>query len=264
MSDRDLVLALRALGERLEAEPTVDISGGVVSRLSAPTPRRRTRWRAAVVVIAASLVVGATAVAATPVLREAIWGWLAGSGVDVRIVERLPATVSTERLAGLGLGSEVSVSQAERALASPLPRLGLLGPTDRVYLAQAGTRSTVTMLWHSRDGLTTATGSSSVGALLTVRPSQDSADPWWVGKAVAPGSRIGFTTIHLAGEIEAVWIEGTPHAVTGIGGRRETFRLAANVLIWRLDGNVYRLESALERKAAVHVAESLETRITHR
>lgn len=260
MTERDLMLALRAVGERVEtAEPSVDLSAAVRSRLARPSPAARTRRRLAAAVIATALLVSATA-AATPALRDTVRGWLGGNDVEVRFVDRLPPTVSSARLDELGLGAEIAWPYAERSLPDSLPRVEALGRPDRVFLAVAEGTPIVTQLWHARDGLTPTAAPLAVGALLSVRPTRDRADPWWVGKVVAPGSRVGFTHLDISGGIDAVWIEGAPHAVTGLGQRRETFRLAANVLIWRLADSVYRLESALDRRTAVAIAESLERR----
>lgn len=254
----ELAGALRALGERLEDEVQVDLSDQVVARLRVAAGDRREGQRLVALALAAALAMCGTAVAATPSLRESVWGWLSGSGVEIRAVDRLPATVPITRGADLGLGRRVEPGEAQERFGGSLPRVGLLGSPDHLFVAADDARgATLTLLWHTRAGLDTTVRASSVGALLTVRRADGPGDPWWIGKAVAPGSEIRFTELDVDGGIEAVWVEGAPHGVTRLDGRRETFRLAANVLVWRLDDRVYRLESALDQSAAERVAVSV-------
>lgn len=266
MSETDLVLALRALGSRLRSEPTADLAPGVAARLVEPARvGARARWRIAAVVAAALLVVSAAAVAGTPRLRDAVRDWLADAvGVDAQQVDRLPPTVPVNAIPGLGLGRRADVAEAERLLRGPLPRSDSLGQPDLIFAGPVGAGVSVTLLWRASDDLRAAPDLPAVGALLTLAPPRDAGDPWRIGKSLGPGSRAVFVDLATSPRTEGVWIEGAAHAVTMRDGRIETFRLAANVLIWRVGDRVYRLESALDRDSAVEIASTLALNATAR
>ena len=259
MNERELELVLRTLGERLRAAPTTDLAPGVVRVLESTRARGRPRRRVTLAVAAVLLVVCAAAVAATPPLRDAVRDWLSSAGVGAQTVDRLPPTVPVAEIAELGLGRRADAAQARRILGVPLPRSPLLGSPDLIFTGAASAGASVTLLWRASNDLRAAADLPAVGALLTLAPTRDRSAPWWIAKSLGPGSHAEF--VDLAGiPGAAVWIEGAPHTVTGLDGRTARFRLAANVLVWRLGDRVYRLESALGRSAAEQVATTLRTR----
>ena len=79
-----------------------------------------------------------------------------------------------------------------------------------------------------------------------------------VEKLVTPGTRV--EPVRVAGTV-GYWISGEPHAILyrphGEDDVEEAMRLAHDTLVWHTGGVVYRLESALERDAALAIAESL-------
>ena len=63
------------------------------------------------------------------------------------------------------------------------------------------------------------------------------------------------------GEVPGYWIGGGQHELFYLGpggtGRPDTTRLAANTLLWSKDGVMFRLESSLDRSAAIDLASQL-------
>ena len=99
-------------------------------------------------------------------------------------------------------------------------------------------------------------GDGRAGAAPVVVPG------WLLPRGVTsrmPGGAVG-----LAGCVCcAVWLGGEPHLFLYLGPTRdieeEELRLAGNTLIWTVGPHTYRLESALDRDAAIAVAETVET-----
>lgn len=261
MSERDLELALRALGARLEGAPAPDLWPGVETALAGPgrprPARRRRRLRVAVGAVVAALALATAAVAAAPSLRDEVRSWFADAGVRVETVGTVPATVPPSTIRDLRLGSPVTAAAATRLLGAPPPSSPVLGPPDALLAAAGGAGPLVTLVWAPRARLPGAPSLPDVGALLTISPARDPGDPYVLGKSLPPGTRVTFVSLGPPTSAEGVWIEGAPHAVTTLDGRTETFRLAANVLLWRRGDRVLRLESVLGREAATAIAGTL-------
>jgi hypothetical protein len=254
MSDRDVALALRALGRRLDAEPVPDLAPVVLSRLgSVAAPPRR--WRPLVLAIAVLLLAAAVAVAASDRVRD----FLFGAGVSVERVATLPVATTASApttapkppakpasFASLGLGRPVAAAAASSALGIPLPATGLLGPPDAVFRAETADGPAITLAWQPADPV-----------LLTVVPAHDENDPFLIGKQLTEQTTADF--VQLPGGGEGVFISGAPHAVTLFDGRQVRFRLAEDVLLWRPSGTerVYRLEGRFDQARAVQLATSV-------
>ena len=80
-----------------------------------------------------------------------------------------------------------------------------------------------------------------------------------VEKQLLPGTTIQHVNVQGA---PAAWIAGDPHVFLYLDERgdaqHDTVRLAGNTLLWSRGGTTYRFESALDRDAAVELAEALE------
>jgi hypothetical protein len=77
-------------------------------------------------------------------------------------------------------------------------------------------------------------------------------------KHLGPGTTLETVTV---GDVPGYWIAGGPHELLYLDPdgepRPDTTRLAANTLLWAEDGVTFRLESPLDRAAAVALAEHL-------
>jgi hypothetical protein len=76
------------------------------------------------------------------------------------------------------------------------------------------------------------------------------------------GPETAYERVSVGGQ-PAVWLSGAPHVLMylGPGGqvREDQLRLAGNTLLWTVGPHTYRLESALERDAAIALAETVPT-----
>jgi hypothetical protein len=95
-----------------------------------------------------------------------------------------------------------------------------------------------------------------VGLLLTeLKASIDTG--LLMGKGVPPGTQL--EEVHVNGS-RGFWIEGAPHLfLRDAGGsmRDAPARLAGNTLLWEQAGLTMRLESGLDRDAAIRTAQSM-------
>jgi hypothetical protein len=248
----DVELALAGLGQRLEAEALApDLVEAVLARLDAPTPLRRRRpWRPVLLAAAVLALLAAGALAASPGLRADLRSWLEGSRIEVRTDTVLPPATIPRSVPDLGLG--VQTPPAEAATRLGLPRLPQpFGPPDAVLVDQG---PVVTAVWLPGHGLPPVRAVPAVGALLTMLPLAPMSDPMVLGKVLGGGTDVSFVALPGAAGDEGVWIAGAPHAVQLFDGSTLRFRLAANVLVWRVGLVVYRLESALGQDAAISAA----------
>ena len=248
----DLELALRGLGARLDAGAReVDLTDRVLARLAERTatrPRRR-RLRTAVVLAFALLVLAASALAASPGLRADLRRWLGNAGFDVTRTTALPPARTAVSLPELALGAPISPEEAATRLglkALPEP----FGPADAVLAGDA----VVSLAWLPQPTLPASAAVPAVGALLTLVPATGENDPMLFGKVLSGSTTVEFVPFAPALDGQAVWIAGAPHVVTMFDGSQVSFRLAANVLVWRVGDLVYRLESGLGRDAMLAAA----------
>jgi hypothetical protein len=79
-----------------------------------------------------------------------------------------------------------------------------------------------------------------------------------IAKLVDRGATVESVTV---GGQPAFWIGGRPHEVVLLDEHgeyvMETLRLEGNVLLWVRNGVTLRIESALLRDEAIHIAESM-------
>ena len=97
---------------------------------------------------------------------------------------------------------------------------------------------------------------AGVGALLTVFEAR--LEEGYFQKVLDAGTTYERVTVNGR---PAAWLAGAPHAflypTTNDGVEEEQLRLAGNTLLWAVGPFTYRLESALDRDAAIAVAESV-------
>jgi hypothetical protein len=250
MRDDELRSALADLGDHIDYPHTADLSGAVISRLRAgdagrAEPHRRVR---ALAVAAAVLVVG---VVALPAPRHAVADWLGIGGVDVVRVDAIPPNLSTT----FQLGREVSVAEAQQIAPFTVMQPSALGPADKVYAGEPSAES-VSLAWRPDDQLPEIRD-TGVGLLLTEIPA--TIDQTLLQKRLDASTKVEIVTV---GAEPAYWISGGQHELLYLNPdgtvRNDTTRLSANTLVWSSGGVTFRMESNLDRAAAISLASHLE------
>lgn len=246
---RRLEAELRALGRQLDVPPTPDVWNAVHRRLNsaAAGPRRRRRgWLAAAVLV---VLTTAAVLGATPQGRAAVAELLQFAGINVR-QEPGPGPAEPGRLPE---ANQKTLADARRAASFHVLTLPTLGQPDQVIVAGGRPPRVVSLVYRAGPARPKA-GSDGVAARLdqfdgTAQPVFD--------KFVGDGST---EEVRVAGR-RALWVRG-PHELVYIDrsgvARSESARLAANTLIWQIDGVTLRLEGAFSRDEAIRVAESAE------
>ena len=243
----DLEAALVDLGQHIDHPHGVEVAPTVTARLTVVDHRSaRPRW-VPVGIAAAVLLV---ALLALPAPREALADWLGIGAVRVVRTDQPSEPLGSE----LRLGRAVSLEEARDRAPFTIVGPPSLGPPSAVYGGEPSIDA-VTLLWAPAPGLPAT--ESGVGALLTAVPG--STDRALVEKQLGPESALRVISV---GDSPAFWIAGGQHELRYLDPegrtRRDTTRLAANTLLWERDGVTFRLESRLDREAAVELAHDLQ------
>lgn len=270
----NLVAALRDAGRDIDLPPG-DPAAVALGRIRAPgapgsprsagpgpaaTGRGRARWPA---LAAAVAVVVAALVLAAPGARQAVARLLGIGGVRVTLTGEAPGELARS----LDLGDPLPVDEALAAGGGAFGPAFPSPPGDPALAFTGRPADAVSLVWPAGEGLPALEGSDA-GLMLTAFPTgtgTGTGEPGAPGtppveKEVGPGGRI--TAVHV-GPHPAYWLSGAPHEVregapSGGGPEGGTgARLAGNTLVWSAGGTTYRLESALDRAAAVTLAEAL-------
>jgi hypothetical protein len=249
MTDAPLERALTTLAAAVDwPEPGNDLAPRVVARITAPEHLPFRRRRHAVRYAAAVAAVLAGVLVLSPPVRHAVADMLEAAGVRLNLIEAVP------QLGGdLDLGAQVTLDEAvgSARFALRAPEGGELGPADVVYRSDVGV---IAMVWEGSPLLPAAPG-SDVALLLMQSPGSLT----WGQKGVGPDSAVRVVTVE---GVDGLWLEGAPHTFTLLDERgepvEETARLAANVLLWEVDGINYRLETAGDLDSALAVVDRLE------
>ncbi len=256
-SDAELERALESLHTEVVWPSTPALSRAVLSRLAqAPVAARRgglvMLWpRTLAAVVLALLVLAGTVLALSPDTREAVADRLGMRGVSISHVEGVPPTPTAEATriatpapsppgAGLGLGSRTDLADARARVTFAVLTPAALGDPEAVYVAGP---NQVSLVWASP-------------VLLTEFRAR--LDETLFQKGVPPNARLEEVRV---GGTRGFWIGGAPHSFfyrdASGNVQQERSRLAGNTLLWEQNGLTLRLESSLDRDAAIRIAESL-------
>ena len=240
---------LRAAGRELAVPPAKDLTAAVRQRLEGravrrrvPAPwtgalRRRPRWRAALVVVAALLAV----VIATPQGRAAIIHVLRFAGVELR---QEPGPVPSPR-SGASLPGQrpTSLEQARRQVSFPILVSAALGQPTEVVVSDGGR---VASLIYRRTPY----------GLVRMDEYAGHVDQVFFEKFVHVSDVTG---VEVNGT-KALWIKGphelvyvTPDGTLAVASARLT---TGNTLIWSTRQVALRLEGNLGKTAALAIANS--------
>jgi hypothetical protein len=244
--DDRLGAALRDLGRRIEYPAPTPLAAVVSRRLSAEavarreTARPRPVARRVVLVLAVlGLLLAATA---------AVAGLIRVGGIELRFVES-PAPATPRSLERLGLGASVTLLQAQLAADFQIrvPDAADLELPDYVLLDPMVPGGQVALVYLPGPGLPEI-GDTGLGMVITQFGGRvDGVKELESGQLPEP--------VTFEGQF-GYWIEG-PHRFVVIDrdGQDHEVRavLVGSTLLWTRDGVVYRIESALDREAALRV-----------
>lgn len=256
----ELIASLRAAGRDVELPVATDPVATALARIRAaapPAPRRarlappratpRRRW---VGVAAAVAVAVALAAVAAPGARQAVARFLGVGGVSVTMTGEPAGDLGPALDLGQPLPMDEAIERAAGAFAVRFP-----DPPGDPALALAGRPpGGVSLVWPASDDLPALDGADA-GLVVTAFPA--AGDRPRVDKQVGPGTRVVAVTV---GSHAGYWVSGAPHEVHEVppsGGDAHRARLAGNTLIWVDGATTYRLESALDREAAISIAERI-------
>jgi hypothetical protein len=240
LDDEDLGRTLGALD--LRWPPVPEVTASVLRDIDRGRESRRRLSRTTVVILVAAAILAIAAAAAAARFAFDL------GGIAIRSVPTLP-TLPASPVEPSVVGHAVSATDAERALGEPLPIPATLGPPDVVWLERDITSFepttdgiVVAMAWRPGPRLPRIPGTPYGATLFAFRGEQVVAIKTVAGR------------VHQVPEHDATWIE-TPHQLDLlVDGRMRTFRVTGAVLIWQDGDLALRLETALPRADAVHIA----------
>jgi hypothetical protein len=255
----NLVLELHELADQLDLSARVDPVAGAVDRIRAPRPtdlreRRLPVPRTRRLLAAAAVVVllGLVAVVAAPGSRHAVARWLGIGSVTVTYTGEVPRAAGRTYDLGTPVPLARAIESADAAgwrLAAP----SAAGDPARAFVGRP--TGGVSLAWAPSDELPEI-ADSGIGLLLTAMPGTTNAGG--MHKLATRGTTV---TLVRVGDGLAYWIAGDSHEVVitdAEGGLvRDSARVAANTLVWTEGDVTYRLESALDRDAAVELGSTL-------
>ncbi|MBA2278050.1 MAG: hypothetical protein H0W06_09840 [Chloroflexia bacterium] len=261
-STDDLEQRLSHLRHHIAFPPTPDLAASVLAeidrRRTIPTggAHRSHRWALAGVVVA--LVV---ALLAVPKTRAVVTDWLDLPGVRIVLIDDAPTgTMPPPSAVGMTLllGERVTLAgaAAEAPFAIRLPAGDSLGAPDEVYVRHVEGGALISLLYLPRSGLPEI-GETGVGALLMQFQTEE--DVQLLLKSVMGSGDVLPVRI---GTAAGYWVAGGRLTVVAPDPSQPVFnetdaRSTGNVLLWAEGGVTYRLETALDRNAAIALATSL-------
>jgi hypothetical protein len=246
-----LVLELEDLGRHLElSDANVDVVADAIARIEHATIRARRRHFVGALAVAAAVI--ATLIVSVPATRHAVADLLGLGGERITQATTLPAELGTQ----LDLGRPISVRDATHRAPGAVEFPSEIGRPDAAFAGRPPTG--VSFLWKPSPRLPPVLNHGDLGLLLTV--FRGDLDRALIEKVVPPGTTIEPVEIDGAA---GYWLGGDAHAFMYLDregrAQRDTARLAANTLVWTRAGVTYRLESSLDRAAAVALARTIGT-----
>ncbi|MDQ3758388.1 MAG: hypothetical protein M3331_00370 [Actinomycetota bacterium] len=258
----DLQARLERLAQEIEFPPTPDLAPAVAARLEkgpgleqAPRPIRPRivpARRTLAIALAGLLAATATALAASPGLRDAVLDAFGIGGVRVERVPELPPLPA----GGPSLGERLTQAEAEARAGFDLLAIHRphLEPPAGVYVRDVDGTPIVSFSYRARPGLPPSPHTSS-GLLLTQFKAR--LEQQLIGKVVA--AQTGVTRVRIAGR-PGYWLDGARHVLayrTKRGSFEQSPRLAGNTLVWQRGPITLRLEGEISKARALRLARSV-------
>ncbi len=258
----DLERALSDLGSQLDWPAERDLTASIATRIANSEPKRSwlpglltTAGRPRLVWSTAALLILATAIvlALLPSTRSTVADRLGIPGISISI--NPTATIVPGK--ALQIGERSTIEQASRAFRSDLllPPTAILGPPDEVYLLDRGGIVQVTYIYTPTTDLPEV-GDTGVSVLIS--QFDGSTNDSFIRKQLGADTTIELVEVNHQ---RAFWLSGSPHIFyyerpNGMIDE-ETMRLAANVLLWEMNGTTIRIETMLDRDAAIQIAKAI-------
>lgn len=222
----------------------------VAPRLTLPS-RRRT----ALVIAAALLALAGAALAARLVIDL--------GAVAVEVLPGRPTALPTNVTTSSDFGREIPLAEAARIAEFPASLPTALGPPDGAWLDEAvvgpdpgdATVRIVTHWFPRGHADLPIIGGTKSGAVLMQFEGE-----WAVASKQLYTETNRFGAAIVDGR-QAFWTTGEHELMLMAGGDIQRFLVTGNVLIWQDAGYTFRLETALPRKAAIAVAETVQPTI---
>jgi len=234
---------LPAIHERLASQP---------AQRTGPAPwwSRRSRL---VLPAAAAMIVVALILTISDSTRSTVADRLGLPGISIS--HEPTATVSPGHELEIGEPSSLEAARTQTNGTLVPPPVALLGEPASVFvLERAGTVQVSYVYLPSAD----LPEVSDTGVGLLISQFDGTTTDSFIQKQLGPGSSVEYTEVN--GQ-RAFWLTGAPHvfAYERPDGNidQETIRLAANVLIWEIDGKTLRIESSLDLSTATRLAEAM-------
>ncbi len=251
ISQVNLERGLAALGATLAYPATPNLGPAITSRLLAERQARRrppfpgmALWpRRRVLLLAAALVLllVATAWAARTVI----------GAVEIRVLPSGSTRPPAAPFTGTELGPSTAMAVAKSGVRFPIMTPSELGPPTQVHLARSGFGTQVAVLAWEPDGSHPAIPGTDLGTILMELPAAKDVLAY---KEIATSTTLQAVQV---GSHDGFWISG-PHDlsfVTPNGERR--FSVQGNVVLWQQGDTTFRLETTLDKAAALSLAESV-------
>lgn len=264
--DDDIDRRLTELGPLVVFPPTPELVGSVASDLARPAPStplaawgappRQRGWLVALAAVALLSVVVAL-LTLVPAARTSVAEALGVAGVRIFRFDAAPTVAPSPVGGDLRLGRRLTLTEAQAAVPYPIaaPALAGFDEPDEVYLYRVPKDGMISFVYRPRSDLP-ATAQTDVGALLTQFPGR--TDRPLATKGVGPTATVESLSVRGG---RGFWIEGDAHVFAYFDStgeiRYDEYRLAGNVLLWEEDGLTYRLESALSKRRATEIADSM-------
>jgi hypothetical protein len=154
---------------------------------------------------------------------------------------------------GMGLGDPIAVADASAAVDIPvvMPTAAGVGPPVTAWILDGR----LTFVWPASPALP-PTREPGIGLLLS--EFRGSVKPEYFQKVIGPDTTLTPVTV---GDVTGYWISGAPHEIVFVDRYGQPVfdsrRIVGDTLLWARGDVTYRLESGLDRAAAIALAGSL-------
>lgn len=251
LDDEALGRALAAIAGEIEWPAPRDVAADVTRTLrdqermpALARPRPSSSRRRTVLLVAAVLLLALAAVAAKVIIDL--------GAITIDTIPGRPTALPSAVASGPTLGHPATLPEAEAEAGFPAPIPDELGTADAVWVDRTPDGARIVLAWAASDQLPAIDG-LPWGALL----SAFRGDAAQVAKLVFSEGEGTLQGVHVDGH-DAWWITGE-HELDLVmdDGTYTRYRVAGNVLVWNTGEVVLRLETALDREAAVRIAKSI-------
>jgi len=262
MSDEQLGAAITRLGHELSWPREPDVSSAVGDAIrdaqtapsfAAPRLSLPSRRRTVLVIAAALLALAGAAIAARLVIEL--------GAVTVDVLPGRPAGLPTNVATSDAFGREISLTDAASIAGFPPAVPAALGPPDSAWVDEADVgpeaddvAERIVMQWLPSSGLPPISGATS-GAVLMQFEGE-----WEVASKLLSAETNDYGGAVVEGR-DAFWTTGRHELLLVSGDRTRRLLVTGNVLIWQDAGFTFRLETALSKRSAIEVAETVDPAI---